>query len=128
MPSAFLSKRRVMGIFIPKPFRAQKPSLCGLFLKRRILVLVVTRGRKTFQSHRRGWSSMFRAWKAQRQLLNRRDIAFLSRTSKSLGAKRSLVCSHPKDCWSASLSLLCCGKKNDTGATSAIDSKVIGEG
>src|SRR5215813_11601976 len=60
---------------------------------------------------------MFRARKAQRQLLNRRGIEFLSRTKKSLGAKLSLVCSHPKDCWSASLSLLCCGKTNNTGAT-----------
>jgi len=37
----------VAGIFIPKPFRAQKLSPCGLFLKRRILVLVMTRGQKT---------------------------------------------------------------------------------
>jgi hypothetical protein len=44
--------------------------------------------------------------------LNREGIECLSRTRKNRGAKLSVVSSHPKDCWSVSLSHPCCEKGN----------------
>lgn len=110
--SASLSKRRVAGIFIRRLCRAQRLSPCGLYRRQRTPVLVAIRGLKTFLSRKHGWSSMSTVSKRQLRISNRGDIEFLLRTGKSPGAKLSPVSSHQKDCWSASLSLLRCAKRN----------------
>jgi len=46
------------GIYIPKPFRAQKRSPCGLFPKPRIPVSVMIPGLKTSLAHKHGWTNL----------------------------------------------------------------------
>src|ERR1700722_6158934 len=53
----------------------------------------------------------------QRRISYRGDIEFLSRTRKNPGVKSSRVLSHPKDCWSAFLSLPRCEKNNSSEAS-----------
>ena len=113
IPWAFPLKRRVASTSIRKPLKAQRPLHCGHSLRPRSRVLVKTPGLTMCQFHKRGLNLTLPTSKKPPRPLNREDIESWSEARKNPGDKPSVVSSHQKDCWSASLSRRRCETKSN---------------